>query len=130
MTVVNRIGREIAIGCDGTATNNGWKKGVIHNGKVINQPQLQWFIFLLHFNELPFRRLFEYLDGETKGQGHFLRNLANNYQAVWQTFPVVYFKTTESEEITVTKTDLTKDLQYLLYIVQAVQTGKCDHILL
>ncbi len=54
-----------AIGCDGTATNIGCRNGVIRNLELkLNRP-LQWFICLLHANELPLRHLFIKLDGET-----------------------------------------------------------------
>ncbi|GBM81935.1 hypothetical protein AVEN_4089-1 [Araneus ventricosus] len=35
-----------AIGCDGTATNTGWKNGVIRNIELKIQRRLQWFICL------------------------------------------------------------------------------------
>ncbi|GBM62377.1 hypothetical protein AVEN_255736-1 [Araneus ventricosus] len=56
-----------SIGFKGTATNTGWKNGVISNIELKIQRPLQWFICLLHFNELRFKNLKEYLDGETTG---------------------------------------------------------------
>ncbi|GBN15811.1 hypothetical protein AVEN_213607-1 [Araneus ventricosus] len=53
------------IGYDGTATNTGWKNGVLRNVEFKIQRPLQWFICFLHFNELSLKHLFEYLDGET-----------------------------------------------------------------
>lgn len=48
----------VCIGCDGTATNTGWKGGVIsYMEKELGRP-LQWAICLLHANELPLRHLF------------------------------------------------------------------------
>ncbi|GBO12754.1 hypothetical protein AVEN_176035-1 [Araneus ventricosus] len=58
-------------GCDGTATNTGWKNGVIRNIELKIQRPLQWFICLFHFNEVPFKYLFEYLDGETTRPASF-----------------------------------------------------------
>ncbi|KAK3909621.1 ATP-dependent DNA helicase mph1 [Frankliniella fusca] len=50
-------------GADGTSENTGWKGGVISKlEENLNLP-LQWVICLLHFNELPFRALFEHIDG-------------------------------------------------------------------
>lgn len=51
------------VGCDGTATNTGWKGGIIqhlehHFGRLV-----QWAVCLLHANELPLRHLFTKLDG-------------------------------------------------------------------
>lgn len=113
-----------AIGCDGTATNTGWKNGAIRNIEVKIQRPLQWFICLLHFNELPFRHLFEYLDGETTGPASFCGEIGKQLPGC-DKLRVVHFETIESEEINITKTDLSKDQQYLLDIVKAIQTGDC-----
>lgn len=61
----------VAIGCVGTPTNTGWKNGVIRNLELKLGRPLQWFICLLHFNELPFRHLFESVDGDTTGPTSF-----------------------------------------------------------
>lgn len=52
----------ICVGCDGTATNAGWKGGIIQYYNT-----LQWCICLLQANELHFRHLFMALDGCTSG---------------------------------------------------------------
>ena len=49
----------IAVGCDGTVANTGWKIGVIRKIEGEINRALQWGICLLLFNELPFRHLFE-----------------------------------------------------------------------
>lgn len=59
------------IGCDGTVTNTGWKTGVIRTIEEEIKRPLQWLICLLHLNELPFRHLFQTLDGETTGPKSF-----------------------------------------------------------
>ncbi|GBO31165.1 hypothetical protein AVEN_86885-1 [Araneus ventricosus] len=59
------------VGSDGTVTNTGWKNGVIHRlENHIGRP-LQWRICLLHFNELPFRHIFQLIDGQTAGSKSF-----------------------------------------------------------
>ena len=113
-----------AIGCDGTATNTGRKNGVIRNIEVKIQRPLQWFICLLHFNELPFRHLFEYLDGDTTGPASFCGEIGKQLPGC-EKLPVVHFEAIESEDIIITKTDLSKDQQYLLDIITAIQTGHC-----
>lgn len=113
-----------AIGCDGTATNTGWKNGVIRNIEVTIQRPLQWFICLLHFNELPFKHLFEHLDGETTGPSSFSGKIGKLLPGC-EKLPVQNFEAIESEEISVNKADLSKDQQYLLDIVRAIQTGHC-----
>ena len=45
----------VAIGCDATVTNTGWKNCVIRNLELKFCCLLQWFICLLHFNEFPIR---------------------------------------------------------------------------
>ncbi|GBM69452.1 hypothetical protein AVEN_140893-1 [Araneus ventricosus] len=51
-------------------THNG-KNGVIQNIELKIQRPLQWFICLLHFNELPVNHLNEYLDREATGLASF-----------------------------------------------------------
>lgn len=114
----------VAIGCDGTATNTGWKNGVIRNLEVKLGRPLQWFICLLHFNELPFRHLFESVDGDTTGPTSFSGQIGKQLSGC-EKLPVANFETINSEDINVTKTDLSKDQQYLLDIYRAVKTGEC-----
>ncbi|KAE8741984.1 hypothetical protein FOCC_FOCC012463 [Frankliniella occidentalis] len=49
-------------GADGTSVNTGRKGGVIRKLEENIKMPLQWVICLLHFNELPFRALFEHVD--------------------------------------------------------------------
>ncbi|GBO25928.1 hypothetical protein AVEN_270415-1 [Araneus ventricosus] len=86
-----------SIGFKGTVTNAGWKNCVIFNIKLKIQLPLQWFICLLHFNELPFKHLFEYLDGQMMG----LTNC--------EKLPIINFEAKELDEININKTDLSKD---------------------
>ncbi|GBM28087.1 hypothetical protein AVEN_66570-1 [Araneus ventricosus] len=60
-----------SIGFKGTVANTGWKNGIIRNIELKIQHPLQWFIYLFHFNELSFKHLFGYLDGETTGPATF-----------------------------------------------------------
>lgn len=114
-----------AIGCDGTATHTGWKSGAIRNIEVKCKRPLQWFICLLHFNELPYRHLFEHLDGSTTGPASFSGPIGKQLSGC-EKYPVVDFEVIKTEElITSNKTDLSKDQKYLLDIVTAVSTGLC-----
>ncbi|GBN19684.1 hypothetical protein AVEN_105747-1 [Araneus ventricosus] len=95
------------------------KKGVSRNIELKIQFPLQWFIWLLHFNELPLKHLFEYLDGETTGPESFSRKIGKqliNYEKL----PIINFEAIELDEININKTDLSKDQQYLLDIVGAI----------
>lgn len=57
------LNKIMAISCDGTAVNTGYKSGIIRllEGKL--QHPLQWLVCQLHANELTLRHLFEHLDG-------------------------------------------------------------------
>lgn len=115
----------VAIGCDGTVTNTGWKNGVVQNIEVRCQRPMQWFICLLHFNELPYKHLFEHLDGTTTGPASFSGPIGKQLPSCEKN-PVVDFVPIQSEVITINKTDLSKDQQYLLHIIRAVISGFCD----
>lgn len=52
-----------AIGCDSTNTNTGCKAGVIRHLEIAFGHPVNWFICMLHVNELPLRHLFLHLDG-------------------------------------------------------------------
>ncbi|GBM75501.1 hypothetical protein AVEN_42993-1 [Araneus ventricosus] len=67
-----------SVGFKGTATNTGWKNGVILNTELKIQLPLQWFICLLHLNELPFKYLNEYLDRKTTEPASFSGKIGNN----------------------------------------------------
>lgn len=114
----------VAIGCDDTATNTGWKNGVIHNVEVKLGHPAQWFICLLHFNELSFRRLFKSVDGKTTGPSSFSGKIGKHLPS-YEKRPVGKFEVINSVDINITKTDLCKDQQYLLKMYRAVSTGEC-----
>ncbi|GBM49343.1 hypothetical protein AVEN_148672-1 [Araneus ventricosus] len=113
-----------SIGCDGTAANTGWKNGVVRNIELKIQRPLQWFICLFHFNELPFKHLFGYLDGETTGQASFSGKIGKQL-TYCEKLPIINFEAIELNEININKTYLSKDQQYLLDIVRAIQAEQC-----
>ena len=55
------------VGCDGCPTNPAKHNGIIRRMEKELERPLQWVIYQLHGNELPFRHLFEKLDGKTTG---------------------------------------------------------------
>jgi len=55
----------IGICTDGEPTNTGPRGGIIRRFELLLKRPLHWFVCLLHFNELPFRHLFEALDNST-----------------------------------------------------------------
>lgn len=113
-----------AIGCDGTATNTGWNNGVIHNiGVKLGRP-MQWLMYLLHFNKLPCRHLFQHLDGETSGLKSFSKKIGKQL-AYCEKLPVAMYEIIDGEDTNVMKNDVSKDQQYLRDIYRAVKTGEC-----
>ncbi|GBN19245.1 hypothetical protein AVEN_31025-1 [Araneus ventricosus] len=48
---MTRFSQLLAIGCDGTSVNTGWKSGVIRRLELKLCKPLQWVICLPHFNE-------------------------------------------------------------------------------
>ena len=60
-----------AIGCDETAANSSLIGGVIRLIESHRSLPLQWFVCMLHANELPLRHLFGSLDGATSGSVAF-----------------------------------------------------------
>lgn len=56
----------VAVSCNGTNTNTGNRNGIIMNLENEVDRPLQWFVCLFHFNELPLRKLYEKLHGESK----------------------------------------------------------------
>ena len=112
----------LSIGCNGAVTNTGWKSGVIQNIKVRCQRPLQWFICLLHFNELPYKQLYEHLDRTTTGPASFSGPTGKQIHSCEKNRVVDVLPIQSEVVITINKTDLSKDQQYLLDIVCAVIT--------
>ena len=57
--------------CDGTVVNTGRVTGVIKRLELFPERPLQWMVWLLHLNELPFRHLFDAICGKTTGPATF-----------------------------------------------------------
>jgi len=120
------------IGCDGTAVNTGHKGGIIRLLEMhLNRP-LQWFVCLLHGNELPLRHLFEHLDGSTTGPRSFSGPVGTQLQYC-ETMPKVEFVPIESNLPVLPDSvvqDLSTDQKYLYDICQTLNSGNCDEALL
>ena len=87
--------------------NTIWRTGVI--GFIVQQIKrpLQWVVCLSHFNELPFRLLFQTLDGETTVPKSFSGRIDIQ-------LPVVGFGSVDCEVPYIDPNILSKDQQYLL----------------
>ncbi|GBL98512.1 hypothetical protein AVEN_111632-1 [Araneus ventricosus] len=112
------------VGCDGTVTNTGWKNGVIHRIENHVGHPLQWSICLLHFNELPFRYIFQHIDGETAGPKSFSGSIGQQLTCC-EKLPVVDYEPIDCSIPDIERNLLSKDQQYLLDISNAVTLGHC-----
>ena len=115
----------VVIGCDSTAVNTGIKGGVVRLLEKSFKKPTQWFICLLHINELPLRHLFRYLNGPTTGPTAFSGAIGKAFQTCDKN-PVVRFEPIESREpLQLTDVDdLSTDQNYLYEICLAVSSGQ------
>ena len=116
----------VAVGCDGTNVNTGVNRGVIRLLEEHFQRPLQWFVCLLHTNELPLRHIIQKLDGGTTGPKAFTgpigRLLSNCEELPVVDFEPIVFQTCPD----LTSVDLSNDQRYLYDMCQAVSSGKCS----
>lgn len=117
----------LAIGCDSTNTNTGCKGGVIRHLEVALRHPVNWFICLLHTNELPLRHLFTTLDGPTSGATTFTGPIGLELHHC-ELKPIAKFtKITSLHSMPVLDdhvlADLSCDQKYLYDIVTAIRTG-------
>ncbi|GBN01649.1 hypothetical protein AVEN_232770-1 [Araneus ventricosus] len=110
--------------CDGTITDNGWKNGVFHRiEKHVGRP-LQWSICLLHYNELPFRHIFQHIDGQTAGPKSFSAAIGQQLTG-YEKLPVVDYEPIDCSILDIDRNLLSKDQQYLFDISNAITWGHC-----
>lgn len=115
------------IGCDSTNVNTGCNGGVIRRlEKSLGRP-LQWFICMMHTNELPLRHLFSRLDGTTSGACSFAGSIGKEIQCN-ELKPVVNFNRIVCQnEMPVIEFDVLRDLscdqKYLYEVIMAIRNG-------
>ncbi|ESN93205.1 hypothetical protein HELRODRAFT_181125 [Helobdella robusta] len=118
----------ICVGCDGTATNTGWKGGVIKYLEEYLDRPLQWCVCMLHANELPFRHLFLALDSCTSGPREYSGPIGKQL-ATCENETTLLFQPLTGHLPDLTKNvvnELSTDQKYLYEICQAVLTGSCS----
>ncbi|CAH0547181.1 unnamed protein product [Brassicogethes aeneus] len=108
---------------DGTGVNTGCKNGVRRYLELQIKIPLQWFICQLHANELPFRHLFEHLDGRTTGPSQYMGSIEKSLEncevrSVVDFIPVIGFLPEVNSD------DLSTYQRYLNKICQAVSFGQ------
>lgn len=115
----------VALGCDGTAVNTGVHGGIVRRmEKYLSRP-LQRIICLLYGNELPFRHLFKYIDGETTGPTSFMGEIGK-ILPVCHTFPLVTFDIIRVNDFPAISESILKDLsedQRYLYEISSLVSG-------
>ncbi|XP_050338468.1 uncharacterized protein LOC126764871 [Bactrocera neohumeralis] len=116
------------VSADGTKTNTGWKGGIIRKLEEIIGRPLQWVVCLLHFNELPFRALFEHIDGVSKSPNTFSGDIGKLLPDC-EKLPVVKFESFPSCQLpseVIIPTQLSTDQAYLYKISEAIISGECS----
>lgn len=114
------------IGCDGTNVNTGHTGGVIRQLEEKFEHSLQWFVCLLHANELPLRHLIQHLDGSTTGPRGFSGPIGRALGSCTEQ-PVDAFEPIKLAQPLpdVDVKDLSTDQQYLRLMCEAVDSGQC-----
>lgn len=111
-----------AIGCDGTAVNTGYKNGIIRQLEISFVRPLQWFVCLMHTNELPLRHLLQHLDGKTIGPKGYCGEIGKKLENC-EKQPVVKFKKIDVNFPDIDLTKLSTDQKYLYEICIAISKG-------
>ena len=113
---------------DSTASNTGWKKGVIAWIERKIGRKVDWRVCMLHTNELDLRRLIEMLDGKTDSKTGWSGYLGKLLAKVMEMRPNFNFKKIDlGADLIELPEEVIKDLstdQHLLYKrVKAVRSG-------
>ena len=78
----------IGICCDGEPTNTGVRNGILRRFEIHLKRPLHWFVCLLHFNELPFRHLFNTLEKKSTTGPRTATGKLSKQIETWQNLPV------------------------------------------
>jgi len=116
----------VAVGCDGTNVNTGRLRGTVRLIEEEIQKPVQWFIFQLHGNELPFRHLLTHFDGSTSGPRAFSGLIGKELEE-FEKFPIVSYSPIVGDlpDMTNLVSDLSTDQCYLYEMCDAVGKGFC-----
>lgn len=121
----------VAVGCDGCNTNTGWESGaLVRLERKLGRP-LQWFVCLLHFDELPLRSLITKHDGRTTGPDTFSGIIGKRVQGC-EELPIVGFNRIEFrcnvKNLADIANSLSTDQRYLFNICNAISNGDCSRL--
>ncbi|GBN17157.1 hypothetical protein AVEN_252103-1 [Araneus ventricosus] len=112
------------VGRGGTVINTGWKNGVINRIENHVGRPLQWSICLLHFNELPFRHIFQHIDDQTARLNCFSGPIGQQLTC-YEKLPVFDYEPIDCSIIDIERNMLSKGQQYLLDILNAATSRNC-----
>lgn len=119
----------IAIGCDGTVLNTGYRGGVIQYMEEYLKRPVQWIICFIHCNELPLRHLFIEADGRMVGPNGFSGPLGKKITTCEkmkiETFAKVPFNVDMTQIAEISHT-LSSDQKYMFDICCAISNGGCS----
>ena len=113
--------------CDGSAVNTGRVSGVIKCVELFLERPLQSIVCLLHLNKLPFRHLFDAIDGKTTGPATFAGEIGKQIKNKVHQLQLVTFQAVSSDIPQFSSqavNDLSTDQRYLYEMFQAVSMGK------
>ncbi|XP_017467539.1 PREDICTED: uncharacterized protein LOC108359959 [Rhagoletis zephyria] len=116
----------IGICTDGEPTNTGPHGGIIRRFELLLKRPLHWFVCLLHFNELPFRHLFEALDKSTSTGPRSATGKLSRQIETCETLPVVDgFQKIELQNMPPApeKIEFSTDSKYLYDMAHAISSG-------
>lgn len=115
-----------AIGSDGTVVNTGHLGGIITLLEHKLERPVQWFICLLHFNELPFRHIIEKLFKAAARPTAFCGELTKLLHSCEEKPALPGFQRISTDFPDIDSEVLSTDQKYLLDIAKAVSSGKCS----
>ena len=90
---------------------------------------IQWIVCMLHFNELPFRHIFQKYLGVTSGPKTFKGDLAKLLETDLTHLPIINYTTIRGNVNELHEDiihDISKDQKYLYEMSKAIQNGICS----
>lgn len=109
-------------GCDGTPYNTGPKDAVVASLEKELQRPLQRVVCMLHFNELPLKRLMKTFDGPTSGPDKWTGPIGSRLKEA-ETLPIKKFKCIDGRLPDVDRSSMNWEQKYLYDLVLAIITG-------
>ena len=112
--------------CDATVVNTGKFGGVIKLIETKLDRPMQWLVCQFHLNELPFKHVFELIDGKTSGPGSFKGETGKKVTEDLTNLAVIPFKKINASFHLIPYnifSELSSDKKYLYSICLSIQSG-------